>query len=73
MYDHLIDKMDEIIGLIIALDRQIIQGNFKQAYVITKKLSVKLSVLSDDIYMEISSQFNDRDGFQSHLGLISTF
>lgn len=48
----LINEMDEIFGLVIALDRQIIQGNLKQAYSIARTLSIKLGALMDKILLE---------------------
>ncbi len=49
----LLDQVDEVFGLIIALDRQVVQGNWKQAYSIIKKLEAKLGVVSNDIYLHL--------------------
>ncbi len=34
--DHPLNYMDELFGLLIALDRQVVQENWKQSYVIAR-------------------------------------
>jgi hypothetical protein len=51
--DHPLNYMDELFGLLIALDRQVVQENWKQAYVIAKNLHLKLSSLMDSVQLQM--------------------
>lgn len=50
---NFIDRMDEIFNLFLTLDRQIMQENYKQAYIIARTLSYKIAELTDDLYMQM--------------------
>jgi len=49
----LIDEMDEIHSLLITLDRQLIQENWRQAYAILKRLEAKIGNVANEVYMHL--------------------
>ncbi|WP_290595872.1 MULTISPECIES: hypothetical protein [unclassified Archaeoglobus] len=51
--DYPLNYMDELFGLLIALDRQVVQENWKQAYVIARKLHFKVSAVMDSIQLQM--------------------
>ncbi|WP_456328965.1 hypothetical protein [Archaeoglobus sp.] len=51
--DHPLNYMDELFGLLIALDRQVVQENWKQAYVIARNLHFKVSAVMDSIQLQM--------------------
>ncbi len=48
-----LDVMDELHSLLITLDRQIVQENWKQAYAVIRRLELRLNMLSDEVYMHL--------------------
>ena len=53
MKSSILDRMDELFGLLIALDRQVVQENWKQAYTIARTLHFKIPSLMDDIQLQM--------------------
>jgi hypothetical protein len=51
--DHPLNYMDELFGLLVALDRQVVQENWKQAYTIARKIHFKVSAVMDSIQLQM--------------------